>query len=292
LKNLYSALNPNGKLLLTTWSYELYDYKGKVFEKPGDNIVPWKSKLNSSREVLGERYYYIYDKPNFVNLMSSLEIDEKNIKIEWEKQNWIGVITKPLFGTSNSIETFWKANPHYWIAIKNQAEADKIITENFYDYDYTKENAIGQIIYLDQFSRHFQRYKHLDEDISHLRLEACMLVDILQEELYGKSELDVYFALMVYKHMKYYELIFVFLEKYLKNLEKSLFDFPTLHKFFIDTYKKAYTFEKIYSDIQTIHSVIEYNPTIICDYHAEEYKRDDWFVQTFNDKNKYILSAR
>ncbi len=277
LTNLYNALNPGGKLLVTAWSFELFDYEGKVFEKAGDNIVGWNKKA--------ERYYYIYNEKDWKKQMKDCELEDK-CNISWEKQNWISVIEKPddnknLFGTSNRIETFWKANPQYWISIKNQTEADKVISEMFYDYDYMKENALGQIIYLDQFSRHFQRFKHLDPDINHKRLEACLIVSIiiddLYDDLYDHCEEDVYFCLMVYKHLEMYDELFHFLNKYLKHLNKPLNEFPILHKFFMDSYKKAYTFEKIYSDIRSIHFGLKYDPLLICDSYPEKYvKKDEW----------------
>jgi tRNA(Ile)-lysidine synthetase-like protein len=289
LKNLYNALNPDGKLLITTWSFELFDYDGKVFEKHGDNIVPWKGK--------GDRYYYIYNETNFKQLINSLEIEDMKdcIKISWEKQNWICEISKPcdLFGTSKLIQTFWRNNKQFWISIKNQTEADKIITEMFYDYDYKKENAIGQIIYLDQFSRHFQRFKHLDKDISNQRLKACLISSIIKENLYEEDEMNVYFALMPYKHLEFYDLLFIFLEEYIQkqkvikgNVELTIIDFPILHKFFMDTYKKAYSFEKIYSDIQTIHKIgmFEFDKSTICDYIPDEYMKEDWNKKYISNK--------
>lgn len=277
LLNLYNALKPGGKLLVTAWSFELFDYsEGKLFEKPGDNIVGWNKKA--------ERYYYIYDEKDWKHQMKWLELMNKSkIEITWEKQNWISMIEKPeesihkLFGTSNKIESFWKTHPQYWIAMKNQTEADKVITETFYDYDYLKENAMGQIIYLDQFSRHFQRFKHLDTDLTNKRLEACLILIIIIDDLYDASEETVYHGLMVYKHLFMFDELFEFINKYLKRQKKTLNEFPFLHKFFMDSYKKAYTFERVYSDILTIHFGLEYDPEMICDSYPKNYvKKNDW----------------
>jgi tRNA(Ile)-lysidine synthetase-like protein len=147
----------------------------------------------------------------------------------------------------------------------------------FYDYDYLQENAIGQIIYLDQFSRHFQRFKHLDSDLTNKRLEACLILIIIIDDLYDASEEIVYHGLMVYKHLFMFDELFEFINKYLKRQKKILNEFPILHKFFMDSYKKAYTFERIYSDIQTVHSGLEYDPEMICDSYPENYvKKKDW----------------
>jgi tRNA(Ile)-lysidine synthetase-like protein len=283
LKNLYDALKPGGKLLLTVWSHELFDYEGKVFEKPGWNVFPWKGKQTS------DRYYYIYNRTDFEKLLNGLE--NGIVNITWEKQNWIASIEKPN-GTSNKIEKFWLENKQYWIAIKNQSEADKMITEMYYDYDYKQENEIGQIIYLDQFSRHFQRHLHLDENINKERTEACLICFRLEETLHTFSEEKVYFILMVYKHLQLFEVLFVNLEKYLEYSGKKINELPLLQRFFMDSYKKAYTFEKIYSDIQTVHSdsfISSYDPKLICDSYPDEYELENPYYWLKNLQEKKDL---
>jgi len=130
---------------------------------------------------------------------------------------------------------------------------------------------------LDQFSRHFQRFKHLDSDLTNKRIEACLILIIIIDDLYDASEETVYHVLMVYKHLFMFDELFEFINKYLKRQKKILNEFPILHKFFMDSYKKAYTFERIYSDIQTVHSGLDYDPRIICDSYPENYmKKKDW----------------
>ena len=64
---------------------------------------------------------------------------------------------------SNIIE-FWKSHRDYWITPPSkQQEVDKLICDRFWTYIWTDENLIGQIIYLDQFSRHFARNGLLTE---------------------------------------------------------------------------------------------------------------------------------
>ena len=63
------------------------------------------------------------------------------------------------------IRTFWLLNPDYWIATgPKQQAADKLIYSTFYNYDYTQEDTLGQVIYLDQFMRHFSRMTPISEN--------------------------------------------------------------------------------------------------------------------------------
>lgn len=40
--------------------------------------------------------------------------------------------------TKTIIFDFWISNKQFWISIDNREEADKIIYETFYNYDYSK----------------------------------------------------------------------------------------------------------------------------------------------------------
>ena len=65
---------------------------------------------------------------------------------------------------STYIRTFWLSHPEYWIAQgKQQAIADRIIFDKFQAYDFTQEDDLGIIIYLDQFMRHFSRIQAVSE---------------------------------------------------------------------------------------------------------------------------------
>ena len=102
---LYNKLLPGGKMMFTLWSYET-EYNGLISAKEkkmllGDNIIPWKSKEG---KVISNRYYYIYDRKGVENLINKIkkclykeeekEEREEKIKIGWEEQNWIIVISK------------------------------------------------------------------------------------------------------------------------------------------------------------------------------------------------------
>lgn len=92
LNNLFYALKPNGKILLTLWSFEttfnlINSTLPKVFLK-GENQIPWKT---CKGEICGYRYYYIYDKNELDNLLYKFQTQNQTakIKIDWEEQNWV-----------------------------------------------------------------------------------------------------------------------------------------------------------------------------------------------------------
>jgi tRNA(Ile)-lysidine synthetase-like protein len=173
------------------------------------------------------------------------------------------------------ILSFWKANEKLWIPIheKDKVAADKLIYETFYDYNLDAESVMGRIIYLDQFQRHFQRHlKCADESlIIEKRKEAHALVlqnldDILSEA----DEIELVFALMPAKHLGHFEFIFdVIYNKWARPIP----DFPTVSRFHNDTYRKAYTFEKIKQDMVCGYvSNSQYDSDEICDFYPEQYK--------------------
>lgn len=88
LQRLFDALNPDGTLLFTVWSFES---EGARFPKEfvvGDNIVPWKSLQGGESKV--DRYYYIYDRPNLDIFLEHFRSNNPHadICISWEEQNW------------------------------------------------------------------------------------------------------------------------------------------------------------------------------------------------------------
>ena len=88
LKNLIEALADDGQLILTVWSYETFDAVRPRAFALGDNAVPWKS---GSGEQLASRYYHIYDRNGFTELVGSTGL---NYTISWEQQNWVAVLKK------------------------------------------------------------------------------------------------------------------------------------------------------------------------------------------------------
>lgn len=89
LKRLVAALAPGGTLLLTVWSYETFDAPRTRPFHLGANLVPWKDQ---DGHTLMDRYYYIYDRAEFEELVGSAGCDE--VVISWERQNWVARLTR------------------------------------------------------------------------------------------------------------------------------------------------------------------------------------------------------
>ena len=87
LKEMKRVLKPNGRILLSVWSIN-QTHNNKLNNKfiYGDNIVPWK---NNKGDVIGNRYYYIF---NLQELYSLLET-EFNIELhDWIHGNEIFIL--------------------------------------------------------------------------------------------------------------------------------------------------------------------------------------------------------
>lgn len=78
------VLKPGGKMLVSAWAYETDEYSKKKKFVVGDNIVMFNK--NSSR------YYHIYDRSGFYNLISKCHAS--HCKINWERGNWNAILTK------------------------------------------------------------------------------------------------------------------------------------------------------------------------------------------------------
>jgi tRNA(Ile)-lysidine synthetase-like protein len=151
------------------------------------------------------------------------------------------LLEKPLLCVKMArvVRDFWLQRPDLWIAIGiKQASADKVIYDTFYGYDYVDEDVLGQVIYLDQFVRHFSRVVMIDESVVKIgRVSAASMVDSVDLLLANEAELVWY--LMPWKHLEMWSKLFVAIDKWLDG--RPLVDFPTLNRFFMDTYVKAYT---------------------------------------------------
>jgi tRNA(Ile)-lysidine synthetase-like protein len=185
---------------------------------------------------------------------------------------------------SSTIITYWRAHPQYWIPVTaaEKAAADKDIYTRFWRFNYTKENYIGQIIYHDQFLRHFQRVLGADviteRDVENARHQAIMQVCLHMDELKKADEVELVFACMPYKHMQRYEFIFTFIHNTWLPAQhgKSISDFPILHKFYMDTYTKAFGYETIRDAIFIAPVAIKpYDAAEITDYYPAAYTTED-----------------
>ena len=179
---------------------------------------------------------------------------------------------------TTTIINFWKENRPFWITPPSkQKEVDKLISDLFFSYKWQSENIIGQIIYLDQFSRHFCRSGHITESEVE-RLRHCA-ADILRHNLdliKDFDEIEIIFALMPFKHIQHYNFIFVCIYDLWLPTDKKIIDFLDLQKFYIDTYKKAFTLDTVRNTLITEHKIFPYDASLICDYYPELYTSSDW----------------
>ena len=174
---------------------------------------------------------------------------------------------------------FWKGHRHFWITSPSkQKEVDAYIGEKFWKYDSAGENLSGRIIYLDQFSRHFQRVGLCTEqEVQRRRQKAISIVYAHVDELKGLDEVEILFVLMPFKHMGMYDFIFGHLHGTWLPAHGPLTDYAELHRFYMDTYKKAYTQEKVVAHILTQHPQnLHYSVDAICDYYPDIYGAADW----------------
>ncbi len=170
----------------------------------------------------------------------------------------------------NTIWKFWASNPKFWIPVtaEEKAAADKVIFETFYNYGaLNEENAVGQIIYYDQFFRHFQRVlpdgSISEDDIKKYRLKAEEILSSSWSTIKKSTDPDlIVWALMPMKHAGEWDLLFDCLHEY--GHSTGLWT-----RFYQDSYRKAYTEEAISKKIITDHSSVlgMYNYDLICDYH-------------------------
>lgn len=200
---------------------------------------------------------------------------------------------------------FWRANRAYWLPITDaeKVAADAAIRDAFWSYVPEADTLAGRVIYLDQFSRHFQRLGLLTEEgVAARRARACGLVEGCDAaQLAAMDEVEILFALMPFKHLGRYEFIFRQLHRvWLPANGGSLLEHPTLQRFYMDTYKKAYTLERVGAQLQELRTSPEpqpYDAAAICDYYPERYKNPDegWFAQTIiqlMNNEKSFLSLR
>jgi tRNA(Ile)-lysidine synthetase-like protein len=179
-----------------------------------------------------------------------------------------------------TIIDFWKANRDYWITPPSKhKEVDEIICKRFFEYDWKADNLIGQIIYLDQFTRHFCRAGLITEsEVERQRRLAATIVRQNKQLLSGFDEIEIIFALMPFKHIEHYDFIFETIHNIWLLHNKKIKDYIDLQKFYIDTYKKAFTLDRVKEGLITSHKLEPYDASLICDYYPETYCSDGWSI--------------
>jgi tRNA(Ile)-lysidine synthetase-like protein len=193
------------------------------------------------------------------------------------------------------LDAFWESHPEYWITPPDKHHTvDTLLYNLYFTYDYNRpeESLVSKVIYLDQLSRHFARYGAITEEIvTERRKEAVALVQTHLPTMTNYTEFQILFCLMALKHAQQYDTIFEFLHTvWLQG--RLISEFPRLEKFYMDTYKKAYTLETVTASIlhipySTQHTKGHYHPDTICDSYPEVYQNPELWSNNLN-RSKHI----
>jgi tRNA(Ile)-lysidine synthase TilS/MesJ len=197
---------------------------------------------------------------------------------------------------SSSISTYWRAHPKYWIAVgETQAKADAEIYEQFGSVRLDTFRWVDQVIYLDQFMRHFRRASPdtiREEAVILARVRATEIVLSHVSEIAALDEFELVFCLMPFKHVGDFEFIFTAIHQYWLPAHGSVCP-PLLMKFYADSYVKHYSrMDVVYKDVICCDSPTtddvgpDYDVSRICDSYPEQYSRGhggEWASQPIPD---------
>jgi len=176
---------------------------------------------------------------------------------------------------STRIRELWLSHPEYWIATgKEQATVDRILYDAFFKYNIAKEDVLGQVLYFDQLMRHFSRVEPISEDfLLSCRKTAAHIVESLDSLLFT-TEAELIWYLMPWKHLQEWTLLFEHIDCWLKG--RPLVMFPLLNRFFMDSYRKAYTPTRVKESIRLIEEPIKYDAIALCESHPTLYESTVW----------------
>jgi tRNA(Ile)-lysidine synthetase-like protein len=177
---------------------------------------------------------------------------------------------------STQIRNFWLSHPEFWITQgEKQKEADTIIYNMFNGYDPNDEDDFGLVVYHDQFVRHFSRVDRISEKtVDACRDFAAQIVTNMDKAvLMASTESELVWYLMPWKHLTRWQPIFQTVADWLKD--RHVTEFPTLNRFFMDTYKKAYTPQAVSDALILAPVTVEsYDSAAICESHPEAFTGD------------------
>ncbi len=215
----------------------------------------------------------------------------------------------------SDIYTFWFSNQKYWIAIKEKDKEiiDKIIYENYFNINYLEDilqidisqfdnkSLIGFIIYYDQFYRHFMRYEiknniksYISEDLIFKQRQnlSKKILSIIDKIIIEINDDELIFILMPIKHLYDYEFVIQNIFKWTINNNCKIQDKINLSRFFNDTYKKMFNFQKIKTDLEldiTKISKLNFDPNIVCEHYPLNYLNYDKWTDIISNQD-YDLS--
>jgi tRNA(Ile)-lysidine synthase TilS/MesJ len=187
------------------------------------------------------------------------------------------------------IRDFWLSKPEYWIAVgQMQALADKTIYDMFYKYDISNEDNFGKVVYYDQFMRHFSRMEWTisENDIIQSRENAAAIVKSMGSELMSVSDAELVWYLMPFKHLHEWHYLFETITSWLAG--RLLVDFHVLNRFFMDSYKKAYTSDTVIPSLAD--NLVDVYDTEICESHPLAYSDSGWSISEIPELAADLIS--
>jgi len=98
IQEIFRITKSNGIFLIQIWAQEQETDSKKLF-KHGDNLVPWslRNPKNKQMELASvDRYYYIFNKISFYNILQEALADKSYeiFKYFYQKGNWVAFIKK------------------------------------------------------------------------------------------------------------------------------------------------------------------------------------------------------
>jgi len=182
---------------------------------------------------------------------------------------------------STQIREFWLANPQYWLATgKTRDAVDELIYETFQTINFMNQDTFGIIIYLDQFMRHFSRIVDIPEPLirSCREYAAELTLGISPDTLLSVTEAELIWWLMPLKHITNWTPLFQTIVAWVSHGGRLVTDYPLVNRFFMDAYKKAYTYEVVASALTVAHlPSLPFIAADICESYPSQYlEKDTW----------------
>jgi tRNA(Ile)-lysidine synthetase-like protein len=120
-----------------------------------------------------------------------------------------------------------------------------------------------------------------------IRRSRQRAVDVVVSNMaavYASPDSEIVWYLMPFKHLAMWDSIFPIIDEWVQRRRattpnQTIVQFPHLYRFYVDTYKKAYTYERILTQIEydpmtaaATAAAAEYDPATICESYPDEYR--------------------
>ena len=114
------------------------------------------------------------------------------------------------------------------------------------------------------------------------------ILPILDKLILQVNENELIYILMPFKHLSNYDYVIQNILYWTSTNNCILQEKINLSRFFNDTYKKMYNFEKIRSSIQFDNnkiSELNFNPNIVCEHYPSTYINYNNWIETITNSN-------